>query len=408
MDRRLFLRSSLLSFPLLCAPERAWTAAENSRSGSKSDGSPPRLLFVILRGGYDADSLLFQADNGFYHDRRPTISIGRKAASATLLPVAGHWFLHPAWQETQDLLENKELAFVPFAGSGDNSRSHFQAQDVLERGLTPDGRTQLPDGLINRILGGLKEPHAQTMGGFYTSVKPPACAMGAMNLAGLGRLLGNDNRPEWDPALLNALKRLYRDPDNASKVTLAQNTREEAKSALRQDSMMMDHGADNKAARGLPERFRQLGRLMKQGGALSLAITDISGWDTHADQGNENGTLARRLSELGQALLEYRNSMGTQWANTHVVVLSEFGRTFAENGSKGTDHGHASTMVLASGRPFDRTILGQDHLIMPDTLHEGRDHPVINEYRRAIGQHVLSRIGMKPETIERALFGGQR
>jgi uncharacterized protein (DUF1501 family) len=406
MDRRLFLTRSLISFPLLHLGNAGWAASSGNQRQDKPAGKPPRLLFVILRGGYDADSLLFQAENGFYHDRRPSISIGRKAASSTLIPVGGHWFMHPAWQDLQELLDNRELAFVPFAGSGDNSRSHFQAQDVLERGLTADGRSQLPDGLVNRILAGLKGQHVQGMGGFYTAVKPPASALGTASLSGLNRLLGDENRPEWDPAMLNALKRLYRDPDSASKVTLAQNTRAEAQNALRQDAMMMEHGAENRAARGLSERFQQLGRLMKQGGALSLAITDIPGWDTHADQGNETGNLARRFAQLGQALLVYRQNMGSEWANTQVVLMSEFGRTFAENGSRGTDHGHASTVVLLSGRPFSGNLIGQDHLITQDTLHEGRDHPVVNEYRQVIGQQILARTGMAPDSIQKALFGG--
>ncbi len=386
--RHFLLRGMFATFPLLAGANCA-SAQSADRSADNHHASTPRVLLVLLRGGFDADSLLFQADNSFYHDARPTIAIGRQSGSASLQHVQGPWFVHPAWSDLYGMIEKGELAFAPFSGSGDNSRSHFAAQDAMERGYVADGKTLMTDGIANRILQRLSHVNPDNRGGFYTAATPPVSSMGKHPFAGMGKVLSRPLRTDDDDAIIKALTRLYDDPDNVDRVSIARLLRGQASSLLQQNSNAVPHGADDRPVRGIAGQFHKIGVLMKQAGPFSVAVTEINGWDTHAFQGNETGNLANRFSQLAMALSSFRMAVGDAWKHTHVAMMSEFGRTFRENGTRGTDHGHGSTLILASGKPFEARVIGTTHEIAADTLHDGRDQPVLNTYLSLVDKHIL-------------------
>jgi uncharacterized protein (DUF1501 family) len=128
--------------------------------------------------------------------------------------------------------------------------------------------------------------------------------------------------------------------------------------------------------KGFELEAQRIGRLLRQD--YSLGFVDIGGWDTHV---NENGTLAANLDSLGRGLVSLSHELGTEWVNTVVVVVSEFGRTFRENGNKGTDHGHGSTYWVAGGSIDGGRIIGRQQPVATATLFQNRDLPVLNEYR---------------------------
>jgi uncharacterized protein (DUF1501 family) len=115
-----------------------------------------------------------------------------------------------------------------------------------------------------------------------------------------------------------------------------------------------------------------------------LAFVDIGKWDTHVNQGGEKGYLADHLGELGAGLATLAKDMGPVWKQTTVVVVSEFGRTFRENGARGTDHGHGSALWVLGGSVRGGRILGEQVALSASTLHEGRDWPVLNDYRAVL------------------------
>jgi uncharacterized protein (DUF1501 family) len=118
---------------------------------------------------------------------------------------------------------------------------------------------------------------------------------------------------------------------------------------------------------------------------FDLAFLDVGGWDTHVGQGAATGYLATHLEELGRGLSAFADEMGPRWNNTVVVVISEFGRTFRENGNRGTDHGHGTTYLVLGGAVRGGRLAGEAQRLEESTLHQGRDLPVLNEYRAVLG-----------------------
>jgi uncharacterized protein (DUF1501 family) len=120
-------------------------------------------------------------------------------------------------------------------------------------------------------------------------------------------------------------------------------------------------------------------------GEYRLGFVDVGGWDTHVGEGGAAGYLATRLDELGRGLGAFAQAMGAAWRDTVVVVISEFGRTFRENGNRGTDHGHGTVYWVLGGDVRGGRVAGEQLRVSRDTLFQDRDYPVLNEYRAVLG-----------------------
>ena len=116
-----------------------------------------------------------------------------------------------------------------------------------------------------------------------------------------------------------------------------------------------------------------------------IGFVDVGGWDTHVNEGATQGVLATNLAGLGRGLTVLAQSLGAEWKNTVVVVLSEFGRTFRENGNRGTDHGHGTVYWVLGGSVNGGRIAGAQRALARGTLFQDRDYPVLNDYRAVLG-----------------------
>ena len=139
----------------------------------------------------------------------------------------------------------------------------------------------------------------------------------------------------------------------------------------------------------LEQEARRIARFMTD--RYNLGFVDVGGWDTHVGQGAASGLLSNRLGQLGRALAAYADAMGPAWKQTTVVVISEFGRTFRENGNKGTDHGHGTVYWIMGGNVRGGRIAGRQVEVKRETLFQDRDYPVLNEYR-AVFAGLFSRL----------------
>jgi uncharacterized protein (DUF1501 family) len=136
------------------------------------------------------------------------------------------------------------------------------------------------------------------------------------------------------------------------------------------------------SAKGFELQAKRIAKLMRED--IRLGFVDVGGWDTHVGQGNATGQLANRVAELGNGLAAFAQDIGPAWSDTVVVVVSEFGRTFRENGNRGTDHGHG-TVYWVMGGSVRGGVRGEQIRLAADTLNEGRDYPVLNDYRVVLG-----------------------
>lgn len=328
----------------------------------------PRLLVVFMRGAYDSASVLVPTAS-LYAEQRPTLAISRSGPKAAI-PLDADWGLNPVLAPSLLKFWTKgELAFVPFAGTLDTSRSHFGVQDTLEYGL-PMAARRSGAGFMNRLVGELDgaQPLAftQTLPLIFRGpASVPNLAVAAQLAAGVGDARRNDQ-----------LARMYAaDKSLGAAVASGIATRREVSRALAVE--MATAGRDAVKASGFESVARRIGTVMR--GRINLGFVDVGGWDTHADQ---RGQLDFKLLQLGTGLAAFAAELGpAEWQRTTVVVMSEFGRTLRENGANGTDHGHGTVYWVMGGAVRGGRIAGRQVKLIRANLHDDRDLPVLNEAR---------------------------
>lgn len=365
MKRRTLLQS-LTAAPLGASVGHLWASP---RPGT-------RLLMVFLRGGYDAASLLVPTSSQFYYEARPQIAIARPGSDPdAALPLNADWGLHPALRNNVfPLFSQGQAAFVPFAGTHDLSRSHFQTQDNFELGQPLEGRRNYRSGFLNRLAVTLGSSGAMSF-----TEQLPLIMRGELTLPNAS--LRNLNKGALDKRQSSVISSMYADSALGAQVSQGFVLRDELTRDLAGEMKAANGAAIS--AKGFELEARRIARLMKE--RYSIGFVDVGGWDTHVAQGAASGTLATRLEELGRALAAFAQEMDNAWHDTVVVVASEFGRTLRENGNRGTDHGHGSVYWVLGGGIRGGQVLGEQVRVAPATLFQNRDYPVLNEYRSVLG-----------------------
>jgi uncharacterized protein (DUF1501 family) len=375
MDRRRLLQL-MAAAPLVLGGSRLYAAP--AASGN-------HLLVVFMRGAYDAASLLVPASSDFYYESRSTIAIPRPGSGpGSALPLADGWALHPALADSLlPFYEKRQLAFVAFAGTDDLSRSHFETQNSIERGQASGKGGDYRSGFLNRLTTALNAKRSQPAA--FTSDVPQIfrgdTRIPNIDLLGAGR---NSRLNEEDARVIASL---YEGTDLHAAVTEGQRVMGAARAEI--DAEMQAANGNAISTDKLELEIRRIARFMTD--RYNLGFVDVGGWDTHVGQGAATGALANRLGQLGRALAAYADAMGPAWQQTTVVVISEFGRTFRENGNKGTDHGHGTVYWVMGGNVRGGRIAGRQVAVKRDTLFQDRDYPVLNEYR-AVFAGLFSRL----------------
>ena len=365
--------------------------------------SKSRLLFVFMRGGYDAANLLVPISSQFYYKARPNIAVPKPSDDLnSALPVNVDWGLHPALRDSiYPLFTAGQAAFVPFAGTEDISRSHFETQDSIELGQPLDRTRDYRSGFLNRLAMTLNADGNANAGAGAGAIaftdQLPLIMQGGAQLPNMA--LRSIGKPAVDARQAKMIASMY---DGSA---LSQQVRDGF--VVREDVMKemigeMDAANRNAiTAKGFELEARRIAKLMKE--KYNIGFVDVGGWDTHVGQGGASGYLAGRFNELGRGLAGYAQEMGADWKNT-VVVVSEFGRTFRENGNRGTDHGHGSVYWVLGGGIAGGQVRGEQVRIEQNTLFQNRDYPVLNEYRAMLGGLFARMYGLDAGQVER-IFG---
>jgi uncharacterized protein (DUF1501 family) len=366
-------------------------------------GAPeaPKFLLVFLRGGYDATNLLVPVSSSFYYEQRPKIAIARPGAGLdTALAVNADWALHPALRESvYPLLQQGQAAFIPFAGTQDLTRSHFETQDSIELGQSITGTRDLQSGFMNRLAAELEARQAIS----FTD-QLPVCFRGPAKIGNAA--LRDGPRPVVDARNRALLSAMYSGQALSAQVEEGFTLREDVARALSPAVMKEMDAAGRTAitAKGFELEARRIARLMR--GRFQLGFVDVGGWDTHVAQGGATGTLASRFEELGRGLAAYADELGpAAWQHTTVMVISEFGRTFRENGNRGTDHGHGSVYWVLGGGLAASGVVGEQIQLTATTLFQNRDYPVLNDYRCVLGGLWRRQFGLSDQALGRVFPG---
>ena len=423
LSRRQLLLASGLA--LAGSTSRVW--AQAAPQGNKAAG---RMVVVLLRGAYDGLSAFVPYADADYYASRPNIGIAAPDGSTkTALKLDNTFALHPALAPVLPLWQQGVLSFIPSAGLPTPNRSHFAAQYEMEIGQS--GKTSAAPGWLNKAAGSNKT---------ITS----AIGVGEANPAILAgdaqvKLIPRGQAAERTGVLANdktrqVLMDLYAGNDKVSeafrqgagsRMQSAQelSTEKMEKDGLRMGPKMgMDRALDKDGTPatlqaqnaqmlaasngasdpvGLQLDAQHLGTLMRNDRNLRLGFLSAGGWDTHANQGNATGQLANNLGNLGRAIAQLRQDFSEP--GDVVVVMSEFGRTAVENGTRGTDHGYGNAMWLVGNRVNGGRWHGQWTSLARGNLNETRDLPAHHDYRAVLAQVMRSTLAMTDSALASVL-----
>jgi uncharacterized protein (DUF1501 family) len=361
---------------------------------AESSATPNRRLVVIFqRGAADGLNIVVPHREKNYYSMRPSIAIPQKQ----VIDLDGFFGLHPSLDSFKPLFDAGHLAIVHAAGSPDMSRSHFDAQDYMESGTPGIKSTQ--DGWLNRALQAEDLANSRQQSAFRalslgTGVprtlagKVPALALGNINnfaVAGRG--------PLPSPAA-NAFEAMYGDSGDRIFHAAGEETFEAVKMlrAANPAQYQPRSGVDYPPSE-FGNRMRQIAQLLKSNLGVEAAFTDVGGWDTHHNQGSVQGQLSNRLRDFSASIAAFWRDMGDNAENITLVTMSEFGRTARENGTGGTDHGHANVMFALGGNIKGGKIYGRWPGLDNHQLNEGRDLALTTDYRQVLGELVNKTIG---------------
>ncbi len=386
MQRRTLLQS-FLTLPLTTRIGHLWATPANKT----------RLLLVFLRGGYDAANLLIPTSSQFYLEARPNIAISRPSADgSSALALTTEWGLHPALRDSIfPLFKHGQVAFIPFAGTHDSSRSHFETQDGIELGQPLEGSRNYRSGFLNRLATTLNISGSCMS---FTEQRP-LIMQGEFPVPNAA--LRSIAKPSLDKRQSGIVASMYQDGALAPQVNQGFAVRDELLRELAGEMNAANRNAIS--AKGFELEARRIARLMKE--KYSIGFVDVGGWDTHVGEGGASGYLAGRLDELGRGLAAFAQEMEGAWRNTVAVVMSEFGRTVRENGNRGTDHGHGTVFWILGGGIRGGQILGEQLAVESGSLFQNRDYPVLNEYRAVLGGLFAQLYGLSEAQIDQIFPG---
>lgn len=410
MHRRVFLKGGALSLLTLgLSPSflrRTALAAELPRAARGKT-----LIVLFQRGAADALNVLVPFGDRDYHAARPQLAIGTPARSngaSGAIDLDGFFGLHPSMTGFKALWDRGLLAPIHAVGSPSATRSHFDAQDFMETG-TPD-RKSTSDGWLNRYLA-LKDtcesctPVPSAFRAVAMTAQTPRILEGPAAVVAMNSIdefslrSGNGDAQQRLEALYrtgrsDVIHGSGRDMFEALKVLRAANPQR------------YRPAADAQYPRSpFGQHLLQIAQLIKAGVGLEVAFADIGGWDTHVNQGGAQGQLANRLRDFSEAVLALVTDLGDRMDDVVILTCSEFGRTVRQNGTGGTDHGHAGAMFVIGGSVRSGKVHGRWPGLAREQLHEGRDLALTTDFRAVFAEVTSRHLGLSD--IE-AVFPGYR
>lgn len=381
--RREFLKSTGLGFLALGLPPAFLVRA----AGAQQAARRKVLVVVFQRGGMDGLNVVIPFKDRAYYELRPSIAVAEPAsAEERAIDLDGFYALHPALAPLKSIYDKGHLAIVHAAGSPDNTRSHFDAQDYMEIG-TPGTKT-IPDGWLNRYLNYPSNGDSPFRGVAVGPQTPRMMVGGAATLT----ITSIEEFRLRNASVAPALQKLYAESADPLFRRGGANLFD-AMARLRTVEAQIPHSAAAYPAGKFGAGLKQIARLVKADVGLEIAFNEIQGWDTHVAEGGATGQLANRLKELGEGLAAFYQDLGDRMEDVVLLTMSEFGRTARENGNRGTDHGHANVMFVLGPRVHGGKVYGRWPGLAPEVLYEGRDLDLTTDFRSVCSEILTRHMG---------------
>lgn len=362
----------------------------------KPDGERERLVVIFLRGGADGLNIVPPVGEDDYHRRRPSLRIQapkESSAYAKTLDLDGFFGLHPALAPIYPHYREGRMAVIQAVGSGDQTRSHFEAMSAMERGLPRLGPgSAMSNGWLARYLNHTAQDGDSPLRAVSIGDLMPDSLRGGISASALPDL--GAFRLRGGVGFKDQLREAYRDGDDQI-ASAGRETLHVLDTLNRLDyAAYRPTSPANYPSSDLGNGLKQVAFLMKAEVGLEIAFLDKGGWDTHIAQGATTGRLASLLEDVGTSLAAFVSDLGPRLKQTTIVVMTEFGRRVYENSALGTDHGRASCMFVLGGTTRGGKVYGDWPTLAEEALEGKDDLRVTTDYRDVLGEVIQKRMGL--------------
>jgi uncharacterized protein (DUF1501 family) len=368
-------------------------------------GNPRRRVLVTIfqRGAVDGLNMIIPFGERDYYAARPSIAIAQPGSDpGAAVDLDGFFGLHPRLGPLKPLYDARQLAIVHACGSPDGTRSHFDAQDYMET-ATP-GVKSTQDGWLNRYLHAREHEAATPFRAVALSPQlprslqglEPALAIGQIGQFGIraGEMMQASFEAEYAAAAQGVLHQTGREAFDAVKMLKNADPRR----------YQPENGAEYPRS-PYGEALKQIAQLIKADVGLEVAVAESGNWDHHVNEGAANGLIANRLDDFANGIAAFVRDLGDRMSDVVVLTMSEFGRAVAENGNRGTDHGHGNAMMMIGGNVRGGKVYGKWPGLAREQRYEGRDLAVTTDFRTVFSEVVHGHLGLNDT---RPVFPGFR
>lgn len=359
------------------------------------------LVAVFLRGGMDGLSAVFPLagdDRGYYQESRANIAIPTAGDNAAL-PLTSFFGMHPAGAPLFDLYQAQNLAIIHAAGLTSDTRSHFDAMQYMELG-TPGSKSGASGWLTRHLESAGNLPPEIIMPAMAAGNLSPTSLAGSRDTIGMTSPNGFRLNMHWSQNtwMRHTLREMYVGDTWLHAAGERTLNAVDVVELANPGGYTPENGADYPDG-SFGNNLKSIAQIIKMQLGLRVATVDLGGWDTHEYQGDGGGGyFASRFGELSRGLAalftDLTNSGGTDHTKRlTVVVMSEFGRTFKQNASRGTDHGHGNVMFVLGGNVNGGQVHGEWPGLHNDQLYDKRDLRITTDYRRVLSEILIRRMG---------------
>jgi uncharacterized protein (DUF1501 family) len=364
--------------------------------------SAPRgdtLVVIFLRGAADILNMVVPHGEDAYYQLRPSLGIprpddARAKQTERAIDLDGFFGLHPSMGSLLDAWQSQHLAIIHACGAPDESRSHFKAMELMERGV--DDERGPASGWIGRHLATLNTGNSSPLRAVGMGTRPQRSLSGTVPVSALRSIadfhLGGD--PRALQQMRAALNTVYRD-DVPGQDTLSIMDTLETLDPLTYTPSRNSTYPETEFGLAL----KQTAMLIKAEVGLEVSAIDVGGWDTHFAQGSTSGLMPNLMKDLAEGLAAFHADMHDHMRNLTIVTMSEFGRRASENGSLGTDHGHGSMMMVLGGSAQGGKVHGEWPGMREGQLIGPGDLAVTTDYRDVLSEILVKRLN-NPATEE--------
>jgi uncharacterized protein (DUF1501 family) len=407
MNRRYFIRSgsvALASFGVMTSAPSFLKRALAETADRITGGRRKTLIAIFQRGAVDGLNVVVPHGEHAYYDVRPNIAVAKPDGGAeSAINLDGFFGLHPSLAAFRPMWDSKRLAIVHASGSPDNTRSHFDAQDYMES-ATP-GVKSTQDGWLNRYLQTKVDSQKSLFRAVSMTQNMPRAMQGKAHTLAISNLGDFSIRAgQSSAAIQGGFEAIYDQTVNDALHGTGKETFE-AINYLKQVNPAQFKPENGATYPNTPfgNSLRQIAQLIKAGVGLEVAFADIGGWDTHVNEGNQQGQLSNLLRQFSSSIAALYTDLGQRMDDVVILTMSEFGRTVKENGNRGTDHGHANAMFIVGNTVRGGKVYGDWPGLKTDQLYEGRDLALTTDFRDVFGEIASKHLGA---TNLKAVFPG--